>query len=284
MSNKTRLTLFLAIFVITVLFSLPLHAETITFGVYTSDKPSTMYRKFKPILAYLEDRMGRVGTGGGIKIKIYPSYSGALDAIVNGEVDFARFGPASYVLARERNGGVRLLAMEHKKDQKRFYGIFIVPESSSITSLDQIRGKSFAFGDKNSTIGRYLSQAELVKAGIQAGDLARYEYLGRHDKVALAVAAGNYDAGVVKENTFKKYAASKGLKQIGRFPNVTKPWVVRAGFDDNLFGILQQALLDLKDKKILKNLKQDGFLAAEDGDYEFVRKGMQASAKFDDNR
>jgi phosphonate transport system substrate-binding protein len=266
-----------------VLLSLPLHAETITFGVYTSDKPTTMYRKFKPILAYLKDRLGLSGISDGIEIKIYPSYSGALDAIVNGEVDFARFGPASYVLAKERNEGVRLLAMEHKKNQKRFYGIFIVPQSSLITSLEQIRGKSFAFGDKNSTIGRYLSQAELVNVGIHAADLGGYAYLGRHDKVALAVAAGNYDAGVVKENTYKKYAASRGLKQIGRFPNVTKPWVVRAGIDDNLFGALQQALLDLKDKKILKNLKQDGFLVAEDEDYEFVRNAMRQSAQFGDN-
>jgi hypothetical protein len=37
------------------------------------------------------------------------------------------------------------------------------------------------------------------------------------------------------------------LKKITRFPNVTKPWVVRAGFDDQLFSGLQQALLELKE-------------------------------------
>jgi phosphonate transport system substrate-binding protein len=284
MNKKSQFILYLAICMIGTVLSLPVYAETITFGVYTSDKPTTMYRKFKPILTYLEDRLGRAGVNTGIEIKIYSSYSGALDAVVNGEVDFARFGPASYVLAKDRNKDIGLLAMEHKQNQKRFYGIFIVPQSSLITSLDQIRGKSFAFGDKNSTIGRYLSQAELVKVGIHAGDLESYAYLGRHDKVALAVAAGNYDAGVVKENTYKKYAASKRLKEIGRFPNVTKPWVVRAGFDEKRFGVLQQALLELKDKKILKNLKQDGFLAAEDDDYEFVRQGMQRSEEFGGNR
>ena len=283
MNKKSQFILYLAICMIGTVLSLPVYAETITFGVYTSDKPTTMYGKFKPILAYLEDRLGRAGVNTGIEIKIYSSYSGALDAVVNGEVDFARFGPASYVLAKDRNKDIGLLAMEHKQNQKRFYGIFIVPQSSLITSLDQIRGKSFAFGDKNSTIGRYLSQAELVKVGVHAGDLESYAYLGRHDKVALAVAAGNYDAGVVKENTYKKYAASKRLKEIGRFPNVTKPWVVRAGFDEKLFGIVQQALWELKDKKILKNLKQDGFLPAKDDDYEFVRQGMQRSKNFGDS-
>jgi len=282
MNKKSKLILWATIGLVCTILMTPVYAETITFGVYTSDKPTTMYRKFKPILDYLEGRIGREGRNADIKIKIYPSYSGALDAIVNGEVDFARFGPASYVMAQERNDDIRLLAMEHKKNQKRFYGIFIVPKSSSITSLEEIKGKSFAFGDKNSTIGRYLSQAELIKAGVHARDLKSYEYLDRHDKVALAVAAGNYDAGVVKENTYKKYADSKGLKKIARFPNVTKPWVVRAGFDDQLFSVLQQALLELKDEKILKNLKQDGFLVAKDDDYELVRQGMQRAKEFGD--
>jgi phosphonate transport system substrate-binding protein len=283
MYKKSKIILWTTIGLVCTMLITPVDAETITFGVYTSDKPTAMYRKFKPILEYLEGRLGREGRNADIKIKIYPSYSGALDAIVNGEVDFARFGPASYVMAKERNKDVRLLAMEHKKNQKRFYGIFIVPKSSSITSLNEVKGKSFAFGDKNSTIGRYLSQAELVKAGIYAKDLKSYVYLDRHDKAALAVAAGNYDAGVVKENTYKKYSESKGLKKIARFPNVTKPWVARAGFDEKIFKALQQGLLELKDKKILKNLRQDGFLVADDDDYKFVRNGMQRAKEFGDN-
>jgi hypothetical protein len=59
---------------------------------------------------------------------------------------------------------------------------------------------------------------------------------------------------------------------------------VRAGFDEKLFGVLQQTLLELQDRKILKNLKQDGFLAAEDDDYEIVRRGMQLAQEFGDNR
>ena len=57
---------------------------------------------------------------------------------------------------------------------------------------------------------------------------------------------------------------------------------MRAGFDDKLFAILQQALLELKDKKTLKVLKQDGFFVAEDSDYDFVRQGMRLSEEFGD--
>jgi phosphonate transport system substrate-binding protein len=278
-SLRVNLLVFATVSVIIVSTSF---AETITFGIYTSDKPTAMYQKFKPIIDYLQSRITQNGSNAMVKMKIFPSYAAAVDALVEGNVDFARFGPASYIMARDRDENIRLLAMEHKKNRKRFYGVFIVAKNFPINSINELKGKSFAFGNKNSTIGRYLSQAELVKAGIRSADLTQYDYLGRHDKVALAVAVGNYDAGVVKENTFKKYAESKGLKKIAQFPNVTKPWAVRAGFDDNLFAILQQALLELKDKKTLKALKQDGFLVAEDSDYDFVRQGMRLSEEFGD--
>jgi len=264
------------------IFTGPGIAETVTFGIYTSDKPTAMYKKFKPIVDYLQGRIKQSSGNATVEMKIFPSYTAAIDALVEGHVDFVRFGPASYVLANERNQNIRLLAMEHKKNEKRFNGVFIVAKKAPINSIAELKGKSFAFGNKNSTIGRYLSQAELVKAGIRSADLSKHDYLGRHDKVALAVAVGNYDAGVVKENTFKKYADSKGLKQIAQFPNVTKPWVTRAGINDDMFHILQQGLLELKDKTTLKALKQDGFLLAEDSDYDFVRQGMLLSKEFGD--
>ena len=282
MNKKSKLILWATIGLVCTILMTPVYAETITFGVYTSDKPTAMYQKFKSIIDYLQDRITQNGSNATVKLKIFPSYTAAADALVEGNVDFMRFGPASYIMAKDRDENIRLLAMEHKKNKKRFYGVFIVAKNSPINTIKELKGKSFAFGNKNSTIGRYLSQAELVKAGIRSADLSKYDFLGRHDKVALAVAVGNYDAGVVKENTFKKYAESKNLKKIAQFPNVTKPWAVRAGFDDNLFAILQQGLLELKDKKTLKALKQDGFLVAEDSDYDFVRKGMRLSEEFGD--
>ena len=282
MNKKSKLILCLAICIIGTVLSLPVYAETITFGIYTSDKATVMYQKFKPIIDYLQDRITQNGINATVKMKIFPSYAAAVDALAAGNVDFMRFGPASYIMAKDGDENIRLLVMEHKKNKKKFYGVFVVTKNSPINSINELKGKSFAFGNKNSTIGRYLSQAELVKAGIRSADLSKYDFLGRHDKVALAVAVGNYDAGVVKENTFQKYAESKGLKKIAQFPNVTKPWAVRAGFDDNLFAILQQALLELKDKKTLKALKQDGFLVADDRDYDFVRQGMRLSEEFGD--
>jgi len=65
-----------------------------------------------------------------------------------------------------------------------------------------------------------------MKANVFAKDLASYDYLGRHDKVGAAVAAGKYEAGALKESTFKKQIKKgKPLRELARFPNVTKLWI-----------------------------------------------------------
>ena len=256
-----------------------MQAIDIKFGVYTSDKASVMYKKFKPILTYLEKDAKRQNLNLKISIKIYPSYEDALTGIINGDYDFARFGPASYILAKEKNKNIKLLVMEEEKGKKTFNGVFIVKKSSNIKSLKDLKNKSFAFGDKQSTIGRYLAQDEMIKANIGSKDLKRFEYLGRHDKVALAVANGDFDAGVIKEGSYNKYK-DRGLKSIATFINVTKPWLVRSGLDDKIYNTLKKSLLKLKDKKVLKSIKKTAFLEVDDNNYTLIKKSMDNSSKF----
>lgn len=256
-----------------------LYGLDLKFGIYTSDKPTAMYKKFKPIINYLESDLKTKGINAKIKLKIYPSYEAAIDGLVKGEYDFGRFGPASYILTKEKNPNVKLLVMEHKKGKKVFNGVFIAKVNSTVKSLSDLKGKTFAFGSSKSTIGRYLSQAELLKVGISSKELRSYKYLGRHDKVALAVLSGDFDAGAVKEKTFKKYK-DRGLKSIKKFENVTKPWIVKAGMSKKIYKNLQQSMIDLKDKKVLKVFKGDGFVKSSDKEYDKIRIGMNLSKRF----
>lgn len=67
MITNSRLILLWAICASGFFLSLPLHAESITFGVITSEKPSTLYRKFQPILDYSEAHMARRGVRAAFK-------------------------------------------------------------------------------------------------------------------------------------------------------------------------------------------------------------------------
>ncbi len=252
------------------------------FGVYVSDKPTEMVRKFRPVLNALEAAMGgKLGEVVHIKMRVAADYGAGIADLATGAVDFARFGPAPYVLAKQRNPALRILAVESEKGTKIFYGIICVAKESPIRSVEDLKGKSFAFGNRRSTIGRYLSQLFLLRHGIGAKDLASYNYLKRHDKVGAAVARNQFDAGALKEGTFKNLVA-KGLdiRAIAWFPNVTKPWVARGGLAPRVFNALRAALIQMRDPAALKALKKDGFIEGDDGDYAVIRKAMESNARF----
>lgn len=251
-------------------------ALELTFGVYRTDKATTMYRQFLPIVETIQEELAaELKRPVEIELKIYKTYDEGLESIVEGTADFVRFGPASYVLAKERNPGVELLAMEHEEGKKRFKGVVVVRRDDPATTLAQLRGRRFAFGDENSTIGRYLVQAELVRAGIRAEDLKSYQYLGRHDAVANAVMMGDFDAGSIMLPTFERMNSDKRLRALHTFDNVTKPWVARAGLDVQIRRALTKVLVGFDDQALLKSLKITGLTTTSDEEYAFVREGMR---------
>lgn len=253
----------------------------LTFGVYSSDKATVMYKMFIPIVRHLQESTeAKLKQPVDIFIKIFRTYDEGIDALVQGQVDFVRFGPASYILAKAKNPNISLVAMESKKGRKRFQGMIFVSKDSPIERLEDVKGKRFAFGDHNSTIGRYLAQAELVKAGIYESDLETYKYLGRHDKVVKAVLLGDYEVGSAKESTFNKYNKKDKLRVIHRFDNVTKPWIAREGLDPAVGEALKETLLSLIDKDILSEAKISQFVEASDLDYQIVRDGMRIAQEF----
>ncbi len=271
--------------IIVVLFFPPFvsHASTLLrFGVYTADKPTAVVKQFRPILNVIESDMSqKMGENVKIRLQVAKTYEVGIRDLVMGNVDFSRFGPASYIEAKQANPDISIIALESKKGKKQFLGIICVTQNSPIQTVAELRGKRFAFGNEYSTIGRYLSQQYLLQHNIKASDLDYFEYLGRHDKVGTAVAIRKFDAGALKESTFKKLL-SKGepLRAIASFPNVTKPWIARSGLPVNIKRALQQSLLNLKDSDALKALSKDGFLPGSDEDYSIIKEAIKNNYAF----
>jgi phosphate/phosphite/phosphonate ABC transporter binding protein len=254
----------------------------LVFGLYTSDKPSTMVQQFRPALNVLEERLtDLLSEPVKIRTRVAKSYDDGLKDLVDGTVDFARFGPASYILAKRQQPGLSILAVEQNEGGNIFYGVICVREDSDIENVAQLKGRTFAFGDENSTIGRYLSQLYLLNHGITAGDLASYNYLGRHDLVGSVVATGQYDAGALMEKSYNELVASgMPLRIIAEFPNVTKPWIARAGLPDRIKVAISRALFSLDDPVALDALSKDGFVEGTDTDYDVIRESMDRNGEF----
>ena len=252
------------------------------FGLYPSDKPSAMVKQFRPGLDVLERIVGaKLGQSVTFQLEVAASYDTGLDNIVKGNVDISRLGAASYISAKRLEPGIELVALESKKGRKSFNGIICVHKKSSVKTVADLKGKTFAFGNKRSTLGRFVAQQLLVKSGIKASDLAGFEYLGRHDTVGTAVGLGKFDAGALKESTFDKLV-KKGtpIKKLATLETVTKPWVARKGLDPKIVSAVREALLSLKDAAALKALGKDGFVEGSDDDYADMRKAIDESASF----
>lgn len=254
----------------------------LVFGTYAADKPTETVRKYRSFLHYMSQEMTKaLGEPVTIRMKIAKDYETGIDHLANGEVDFARFGPASYITVYERNSDVQIIAMESVKGQKRFKGIIAVHADSKIQTLSDLAQHSFAFGNPLSTIGRYLAQSHLIEAGVTSNELSGYEFLGRHDRVGTAVGAGRFTAGALKESTYKKLVTSGvPIRVLFEFENVTKPWLATSDMDPNVLTAMRQIMLKTTDTEVLGSIAKDGFVDGTDADYDFVRDAMIQSRMF----
>lgn len=269
-----------------ILFAAPIHKASaeieLSFGLYTTHKPTAMVKAYRPILNRLEsDLEKKTGEPVKIALKISATYEKGIEALVNGEVDFAKLGPASYVFAHQANPDIRIIALDSKGDSKTFNGVICVHKDSNINSIEELIGKTFAFGDERSTIGRFLSQAYLHKHGITVTDLSAHAYLGRHDRVGYAVSQKSYDAGALKEGTFKKLVeAGEELKILATFKNVNKPWVASSTMNDEIYDKLKATMLELNEPSVFKPFSRKQFVSGHDSDFGQTRDSILNNSHF----
>ncbi len=250
-------------------------------GTYASELPSEELEKLEPLREGLEHRLAAIGYPVKIDIRIMPTYEEAVVVVAQNKVDFARMGPANYVLVKRQNPALKLLAMETQDGAKQLTGFISVAEGSHVRKLQDLRGKRVAFGEQNSTTGRYYPQAALVEAGVFANDLSSYRFLGRHDKALAVVAAGNFDAAASNEVSFGKYDSARRLRVIHTMKSPAHAWVARSDLPPEVVDKLKQAMYDTKPAE-LRYLKRDGLVPGSDSEYDSVRQAMKTALKFTD--
>jgi phosphonate transport system substrate-binding protein len=256
--------------------------DTLIFGTHAFEKPTTTVRKLRPILNALEQKLEtQLGRPIKIRMRVAKSYHAAIADLTAGRVDFGRYGQAAYVIAKAAKRDLKVISVEGDHKKKTFKSVIVVRQNSPIQSLADFSGRSFAFGDEHSTTGRYLPQAFLARNGVTANVLSDFGYLGRHDRVAAAVADGTYDAGAVSEWVYKDLK-QKGasLRTISSFSNMTKPWVARSGLPKSMIASIRSSLINLRGVKVLDLIKKDCFLPGHDHDYSDTRNAISDNWAF----
>lgn len=209
------------------------------------EKPSIMRRKLKPLTDYLEKRIA-------MKIEFRPvvSEDDLVDALVANKVDLVWFSGFDFVRAKQRSKD-QIIPVVQRAEDAQTRSVFITARAD-IARLDELRGKSFAFGAQSSTTDHLMPRAVLRAAHLDPDiEIKRVVYTGTPDGVVEAVAGGRADAGVLSIAAWEKLLAEGKAdpKVLHVFYTTTGycdyNWAARADMDANLRRKLTDAFISL---------------------------------------
>ena len=239
---------------------------------------------YKGLIKYLEKETGYkfewVGSN---------TYGDVIEKLGTRQADIGYVGPFAYVEAQD-SIGVRLICRTLSSKSVEFYhSMIITRKDSGSMTLNDLKGKSFAFTDLKSTSGYLFPMAQLMKSGIQEQDFSEIKYLKRHANSLLAVYYGHSSAGATSYTAMDKVDINFDEIRIlwKSDPIYRGPWVARKGMPDELFYKIQTSMLKINKHKnaegIFNDLTTKGFVMGSDSDYDNVRDVLKLMNKFPDD-
>lgn len=253
--------------------------EQFILGIHPYLPPQHLQNAFTPFARELERRIGM-----SISLLIARDYEDHIRNIGEGRVDIAFLGPVPYVSLVRKYGLRPLLARLEVRGKPSFSGVIFVAEQSPLRRLRDLRGKRFAFGDRQSTMGHVVPRFMLERAGVR---LSRHEHLSDHENIVLGVLSGDFDAGAVKEDVFEQFR-SRGLRALAVSPPISEHlFVAKRSLSRGTAARLRDVLLNLASDpegiKAVRSIQNDatGLVAVIDRDYDSLRTIIDAA---DDGR
>ena len=136
----------------------------------------------------------------GVPVKLFTpaDYDGVIQGLLGGTLDYAWLGASSYakVYLTDPEAVEVKLTKQNIDGSTGYYSIGFTHKDTGITSIEDAKGKVFAFADPNSTSGYLVPGAELAA---KYGDLKTYfgevKMSGGHEQTIVG-ANGDFDAGV----------------------------------------------------------------------------------------
>ncbi|TXR54522.1 phosphonate ABC transporter substrate-binding protein [Reinekea thalattae] len=139
----------------------------------------------------------------GVPTKLFApaDYNGVIQGLLGGTIDLAWLGASSYakIWLTDADAVEPILVKVNVDGGYGYHSIGFARKDSGIKSLDDMKGKTFAFGDPNSTSGYLIPSIEIPAQGysMEKGDyFGDIVFSGGHEQTIVAVANGDVDAGV----------------------------------------------------------------------------------------
>jgi phosphonate transport system substrate-binding protein len=137
----------------------------------------------------------------GVPVKLFTpaDYDGVIQGLLGGTLDFAWLGASAYAKTYLTNPEAVdvMLTKQNTDGTTGYYSIGFAKVDSGIKSMEDAKGKTFAFADPNSTSGYLVPGAELTETYGKLEDyFAEVKMSGGHEQSIVGVANGDFDAGV----------------------------------------------------------------------------------------
>lgn len=259
----------------------PSHGQTFTFTAIPDQDETQLRERFGQVSQYLSRELG-------VEVRYIPvkSYAAAVTAFRNNQVQLAWFGGLSGVRARDLVPGSKALAQG--TEDVAFETYFIAHSSTGLNESKslpkEIAGMTFTFGSKGSTSGRLMPEFHIREAFGKAPDkvFSRVGFSGDHSRTIALVESGAFQVGAVNFKVWDR-SIEEGKVDVERVrviwrtpPYPDYQWSIR-GDVDKRFGAgftdkVRATLLSMKDPDLLQSFPRTAFIAAENSDYEPIRK------------
>ena len=252
-------------------------AKTFTFTAIPDQDETQLKERFSLLATHLSKELD-------IEVKFIPvkSYAASIAALRNDQVQLAWFGGLSGVQARLVVPNA--VAIAQGIEDPKFKSYIIANTSTGIengkTISEDVKGKTFTFGSKGSTSGRLMPEYFIRETFKQAPEdvFEKVGFSGNHSKTIALVQSGAYEVGAVNYKVWdRELAAGKidtsKVKIIYTTPGYPDYQFTARGDLDKEYGAgftkkLQNAIINIKDKKILAAFPRSGFIKAENKDFD----------------
>lgn len=239
--------------------------------------PKQGFNHYRQLLIYIAKKLGR-----NAEVTYIRDCSEVNELLKTGDVDIGTVCAYPYIDGHSQFG-IKLLVVPQAYGESTYSCYIIASRAGSINRFEDLRGKTFAFVDPLSTIGKAVPTYMLIKMGENPDSFfQKYIYTYSHDKSIKAVAQGIVDGAAVDSvvwahamNTNPEIAS--GTKVIMKSESYGMPPVVVAPdldpeFNERLRETFLNIHKDKKAKEFLKGMGADKFVVIDDRAYDSSRK------------
>ena len=202
--------------------------------------PVNMYKRYQPFCDYLTQH-----TPYRFELRICRNNKDAMHCLKRGKLQMALLEDIAFINAHDSIAAVPILKPLNDNGRPFVRSAIIVATNSPIRTVQDLKGRSFAFGPTHSIPGNLSARYFLFKRGVRLNDLSAHATMKSNAEVIKAVLGREWEAGAVIDSIAEQYAP-QGIRILAYSdPIPSSPIVVRADAPPRFVQAVVTALLRL---------------------------------------